>query len=81
MLCLGRLNIGFLLVFLIIEPSQNIVEDVVSGFLSGEDESLNEFFRLGALVRSFAYDLNDNVLVAGRLRVYVGDADFNLLKI
>ncbi len=65
---------------ILVDESENIVEDKVARWLLGEDKSLNKFLRFGGLVRSLANDLDYDV-VSGALRVNVGDADLAVLNI
>lgn len=64
----------------LINVSQDIIQQVVSSRLAGEDESLDEFLGLFVLVGNLADDLDDNVIVRG-LGVDIGDADLALLEI
>lgn len=71
--------VSFRVIFLV-DVSQHVVENKVSGGLLGEDESLDEFSGLGSLVGGLADDLNDNALV-GSLGIDVGDADLAVLEV
>lgn len=69
----------FLFAFLV-DISEDIIENKVSGGLLGKDEGLAEFLELGRLVGGFTDDLDDDV-VEGSLGVDVGDTDFAVLEV
>lgn len=75
----GSVDRGLLLVVLI-DESEYVVENKVSGGLLGENESLDELSRLSSLVRGLANDLDNNV-VKGGLGIDVGDADLAVLEL
>lgn len=74
----GRL--GRLLVVLLVNVSQDIIENKVARRLLCEDEGLDKLLGLGALVGGLANNLDNNVLKRG-LGVDVGDADLAVLEI
>lgn len=73
-------GIDMFILSLLVDVSENIVENKVSGGLLGKDEGLAELLELRRLVGRFADDLNDNV-VEGRLGIDVGDTDFAVLEV
>jgi hypothetical protein len=74
----GGIN-RFILAFLI-DVSEDVIENKISGGLLGKDEGLAEFLKLSGLVGGFADDLDDDV-VEGSLGVDVGDTDFAVLEV
>ena len=69
-----------LLVVLLLNVSQDVVEDEVARRLLGENEGLNKLLGNGALGRGLTDDLDDDVFVGG-LGVNVGDANFAVLEL
>jgi hypothetical protein len=72
--------VNLLIIALLIDVSEDVIENKVSGGLLGKDEGLAEFLEFGGLVGGFANDLDDDV-VEGSLRVDIGDADFAVLEV
>jgi len=52
-----------LLLTLLIDVSEDVVEDEVSGRLLSKNEGLNKFLKLGGLVGGFTNDLDDDIVV------------------
>jgi hypothetical protein len=70
---------SFLLVFLL-NVSEDIVENEVSGWLFGQDEGLTKLLELGGFVGCFTDDLNDDAIL-GSLRIDIRNADLAILEI
>ena len=73
-------RINLLIISLLIDVSEDVIKNKVSGWLFGKDEGLAEFLELGGLVGGFANDLDDDV-VERSLGVDIGNADFAVLEI
>jgi hypothetical protein len=71
---------NLLFLTLLIDVSEDIIQNKVSGRLLRKDEGLDEFLELSRFVGCLADDLNDDV-VDGSLRINVGDSDFAVLEI
>lgn len=52
-----------LLLTLLINVSEDVVEDEVSGRLLSKNEGLNKLLKLGGLVGGFTDDLDDDIVV------------------
>ena len=73
-------TLDLLLLTFLVDVSEDVIKDKVSGWLLSENEGLDELLELGRLVGGLTNDLDDNV-VEGSLRVNVGDTDFAVLEV
>ncbi len=73
-------RINLLLLAFLIDVSEDVIENKVSGGLLGKNEGLAEFLKLCRFVGGFADDLNNDV-VERSLRVNVRDPDFTVLEV
>jgi len=73
--CLDR----FLLTFLL-NVSEDVVENEVSGWLFSQDESLTKLLELSRFVGCFTDNLDDDAIL-GSLRIDIRNADFAVLEI
>lgn len=71
---------GRFIVTLLIDISQDIVQNEVARGLLGENEGLDKLLRLGSLVRSLANNLDDDV-VERSLGVNIGNSDLAVLEV
>jgi hypothetical protein len=72
-------SLGILL-RLLVDVSEYVIKNEVSGWLLSKNESLYEFLKLSRLVGSLSDDLNNDVLIR-RLRVNIRNADLAVLEV
>lgn len=77
---MGGISVNLLLLAFLIDVSEDIIENEVTGGLLSEDEGLDEFLKLSRVIGCFTDDLDDDV-VKGSLGVDIGDTDFAVLEV